>query len=495
VIRADASVALGSGHVMRCLALADQVRKRGGAVRFVARELPGNLIPLLREKGYDTAVLPGRADVASPEWLDPHWQADAEDTLSACADAEHDWLIVDSYALDARWEASVRKRAARVMAIDDLANRPHDCDLLLDQNLNGEAAARYEPLVTPDSLRLIGPHYALLRPAFQEARRRARKRDGRVGRLLVSFGGAGPNEATIKSLAAVRELGRPDIAVDVVTGRGDPAALRDICPDLPQVTVHPAVEDMAGLMERADLSIGATGSTAWERCCLGLPAVVLTLAANQETNARELAALGCCAHLGRAEATDAGTLAAALRQLLAEPERVQAMSRAAFELVDGRGVQRVARLLDPAAIELRDARPEDSERVLEWRNAEVTRRYSHDPRPLSSCGHAAWFRDILQRTGSALLIGEAAGTEIGVLRYDFSGSECTVSVYLVPGQHGHGYGPRLLRAGHQWLRRRHPMVKRVRAEVHEANRSSVLAFRQAGYRQAGDVFVKDVAPV
>jgi RimJ/RimL family protein N-acetyltransferase len=162
--------------------------------------------------------------------------------------------------------------------------------------------------------------------------------------------------------------------------------------------------------------------------------------------------------------------------------------------VDGRGTERVARGLDTSVLRLRLAVHGDRERILLWRNAGETRRHSHDSAPIDTAAHASWFDGVLRAERSALLIGARAGQEVGVLRYDFNGSECTVSIYLVPGQHGRGYGPRLLREGHDWLRRHRPEVTRVRAEVQAANCGSIHAFREAGYEPGGgELYIKCVA--
>lgn len=357
--RADASVQIGSGHVMRCLSLADELRARGAETYFVGRALPGNLGALIRERGHHAALLPPPAPLAPPaasveeegdaapahaEWLAVPWSQDAAETARALqAAGDFDWLVVDHYAVDARWENSLRRTGRSTLVIDDLADRPHDCDLLLDVNLQ-EPEGRYAGLVPAWCQQLLGPQYALLRPQFVAARPGPARRDGRVARLLVFFGGSDHDNLTGLALTTLAELGRDDLAVDVVLGASNPRRreLEALCSALAGVTCHFSVADMAALMAAADLAIGAAGVTTWERACLGLPALVVTIAANQRPTAACAARRGILTWLGDAREVTATTLAAALRAALAAPATLMAQSRRGMDLVDGGGAARVA---------------------------------------------------------------------------------------------------------------------------------------------------------
>ena len=249
------------------------------------------------------------------------------------------WLIVDHYALDKRWEGQMRPFTGKIMVIDDLADRPHDCDLLLDQNLYKGMERRYEGLVPDHCERLLGPRYALLRPEFAAARRTLRHRDGRVRRILVFFGGSDLSNETAKALEAIRLLNRSDIAVDVVVGasnaKGD--MIREICQRMPNTCFHLQVENMAELMALADLAIGAGGTTTWERCYLGLPTIVLVLADNQREVAEAMSAAGAIRNVGwHADVTSTG-LAEALRMAMASPDFLNAMSERCFAIMGGPG--------------------------------------------------------------------------------------------------------------------------------------------------------------
>lgn len=194
VFRTDSSVQIGSGHVMRCLTLAEQLREMGVEILFICRELIGNLNDLIVSKGFNLCPLPApeKFDVVldwnqHASWLEVPWEKDANETTDCLKKSigHADWLIVDHYALDTIWERRLRLQAANIMVIDDLADRPHDCNMLLDQNLYTNSESRYQGLVTENCLKFFGPRYALLRKEFIAARRQLRKRNGTIRRILI----------------------------------------------------------------------------------------------------------------------------------------------------------------------------------------------------------------------------------------------------------------------------------------------------------------------
>lgn len=333
-IRADATTHLGTGHVMRCLALADELRSRGAHTRFLCRAIPGHLGEVLMARGHPVIDLGD--DSGGP----------TEDARQ-CAAMLHDedWLVVDHYGLGADWEMAMRRSGRHLLAIDDLG-RAHDCDLLLDQNLKpGDA---YVGRVPPACRVLIGPAFALLRASFQARRGEGLVRDGEVRRLLVLFGGGDALDLTDLTLDALDRLGRPALVVEVVVGSGHPqlARIRARCRARRDWRMHVQAEDVAGLMASSDLAIGAAGISTWERACVGLPALVITFADNQQPIAAAAQAAGLLTWLGDARAMTPARLADRLLEALADalvaPARLHAQSRAGLALVDGAGCRRVA---------------------------------------------------------------------------------------------------------------------------------------------------------
>jgi UDP-2,4-diacetamido-2,4,6-trideoxy-beta-L-altropyranose hydrolase len=346
-IRVDASTRIGTGHVMRCLALARALREKSVRIVFVSRPGAGDLISFVSDQGFEVRALkhasPHENDAgggAYSEWLGASVETDARES-SAClkTDAPWDWLLVDHYALDARWEKIVKERARKIFVIDDLANRPHVCDALLDQNLQTDMDTRYQSLVPASCRLLLGPRFALLRPEFYEARFQLKQRDGAVRKVLIFFGGVDTTNETEKTLRAFRQLQPFNLSLDVVVTSANPNAetIRRLCAELPAARFHRDVQNMAALMTQSDLAVGAGGVTSWERCYLGLPSILLVLADNQTGPAEALAARGAAWNLGPRARVDADDIAKAVRRALENPAELRKMSATALAIMANGG--------------------------------------------------------------------------------------------------------------------------------------------------------------
>ncbi|KKM12352.1 hypothetical protein SY88_04175 [Clostridiales bacterium PH28_bin88] len=351
VFRVDASVQIGSGHLMRCLTLADALCRKGARVSFVCHELPGNFCDFVENKGCQVHRLPyteqhvndAYRDLTHVERLRVDWQSDAEQTQAVLKKDEEDidWLIVDHYSLDHRWETYLRPLVKKIMVIDDLADRSHDCDLLLDQNLYQNIETRYEGLVPKDCRKLLGPQYALLRPQFRAARKNLRKRNGSVKRILIFFGGSDPANETTKALEAIRLLNRWDIAVDAVVGGANPHVeqVKRLCSVMPNVNFYCQVDNMAQLMADADLAIGAGGSATWERCILGLPSITLVVAPNQLEATASVAGAGATWNLGWSSGVSPERLMEAVKKAIDNPEALKEMGERAMRLMESVSIE------------------------------------------------------------------------------------------------------------------------------------------------------------
>jgi UDP-2,4-diacetamido-2,4,6-trideoxy-beta-L-altropyranose hydrolase len=428
--RADASAAIGTGHAMRCGALESALATRGAQ-----------------------AVIAGEP----------------------C-----DWLVVDNYALDEKWEREQRPRAAKIAVIDDLADRRHDCDLLLDQNHFPNAATRYDGLVPARCRKLLGPRYALLRSEFAQQRNSLPARTGRVGRVLVSFGGVDAGNQTSKVIALLKDLG---VAADVVAGSANPhvEALARQCAAA-GFTFHRQAANMAELMAQADLAIGAGGSTTWERCCLGLPTLQVAIAPNQVALSQALALEGIVTYLG------ASVSAAAIREALSSPARLQAQSRKMMALVDGLGARRVAAALlaSPASsLSLRAARVEDAQLYFDWANDPTVRSQSFDGKPIAWPEHAAWFAKRLADS-VLLLAADEAGLPAGQARFEPREGAWRLSYSMAAEFRGAGLAAKMLDMALQELRRRKvgPAGAKLLAEVKTGNAASRRVFAALGFTEA-----------
>lgn len=318
-IRADASIAIGTGHIMRCLTLAEALRSQQDDITFICREVAGNCCNLIADKGFNVMRLP-----AADEFDAAH---DAEQTAGVIG-AGLDWLIVDHYGIGATWERQLRPHGGQIMVIDDLADRHHDCDLLLDQNLFDNQQQRYDTLVPPGCRLFLGPRYALLREEFITAQQTLRQRDGTVRRILLFFGGSDPTNETEKTLLSINRPGFREISVDVVVGSANPNGdrIQNLCNAMENVSFHRQITNMAELMAQADLAIGAGGTATWERCLLGLPTLVVVVADNQAHPAQTADKAGVVRLVGVSAEVTATSLAMAIETALQTPPELARMA-------------------------------------------------------------------------------------------------------------------------------------------------------------------------
>lgn len=350
--RVDASLEIGTGHVMRCMALAQALRKCGATCRFISRDLPGHMADRIADEGFGVSLLPRSEGVTLQDgpphahWAGVEWTKDAAQTSVALESNSPDWLVMDHYAFDHRWQRTVCPEGTQLMVIDDLADRAHNCDLLLDQNL-GRRPSDYDMLVPEGCTRLIGPRYALLRPEFAEARASALSaRKGRpLKRLLISMGGVDAVDATSAVLNALRYASLPEgMEISIIMGGQAPALekVRALARDMQCTTqIEVDVGGMACRMAAADLAIGAGGATTWERCAVGLPSIIVETANNQASIAAAIVHAG--AGLAPSSLQTPG-FARELANAVAEfndPARLGAMSDAAAAACDGEGTERV----------------------------------------------------------------------------------------------------------------------------------------------------------
>ncbi|WP_415883471.1 UDP-2,4-diacetamido-2,4,6-trideoxy-beta-L-altropyranose hydrolase [Neptuniibacter sp. QD34_54] len=351
IFRVDSSITMGSGHVMRCLTLAEALTRHGAICRFICAEHNGNLIELISQRGYLVHSLPlamstviDIGSLAHSSWLGRNQAEDAALSLPFIQRFEPDWLIIDHYALDYEWESSISALVSNIMVIDDLADRRHDCDILLDQTF-GRNKSDYKPLVPAKCALLCGTHYALLRPEFSKWRY-AKKSSTRLDRLhvLINLGGVDKDNYTGEVLKQIKKIDHiSQLKLSIVMGSQAPwlDSIRELANELQcETTVLVGVNNMAELMHSADISIGAAGSTSWERCCLGLPTIMLVTADNQRLIAtvlhEEYVAI----------LTDVKGLNCAINDIMTNNEKLSVMSSNASRICDGEGAARVINTIE-----------------------------------------------------------------------------------------------------------------------------------------------------
>lgn len=337
---------------MRCLTLAKALQKKAEKILFVCRHIPSHFRTELEQLSMELAIIGDNSkkqidDLAHSNWLGTSQAQDAEYTTNVLVGNNWEWLIVDHYALDVRWESILRQTVKKIMVIDDIADRQHDCDILLDQNYYLDMESRYERKVPSHCQLLLGPRYALLRDEFKELHEQVKIRNGPIKHILVFFGGADIDNYTGLTVEVLSQIEIPNLHVDVVIGKEHPyrKGIIDTCKKY-HFLCHVQTNRMAKLMASADLAIGAAGSASWERCCLGLPTVLISIADNQINIAKSIDFLGAGVFAGKSTEVNKNNLRKKINSLINSDNKIlHMMSTKAFSVVDGLGIKRVCHKL------------------------------------------------------------------------------------------------------------------------------------------------------
>ena len=350
--RVDASHDIGIGHLMRCLTLANEVKKNGAQTKFVCRHLPKSLHALLSSQGHEFILLDHSNEkkpldkLANSYLLETSQKQDAIDSLKALSGKTWDWLVIDHYAIDVIFEKELRKAVKKIFVIDDIADRYHDCDVLLDQNLYPNMESRYTEKLHKNCKVLLGPEYALLRDEFRQLREYVKPRAGPIRRIFIFFGGVDPKNLTIRTIKAIKSIAN-NIAVDVVIGAENlhRNKIEEAC-KINNYNLYVQTKRMAELMAASDLAIGAGGSASWERCCLGLATVSVAFADNQYDIANSLDNVGACIFIGDQESATQKKIESTLELVINDSNLLLSISEKAFSLVDGCGAERVCKVIN-----------------------------------------------------------------------------------------------------------------------------------------------------
>jgi len=475
----DASPAIGGGHAVRCLTLADALSAVGWTCELVVGPETVSTVPAVGQSGHSVVELDA-----------------IEGATSRIEASAPDLVVVDHYRLDGSFEAVGRAVGARVLVIDDLANRSHDCDLLLDPT-PGRSAGEYAGLVPSGCRTLMGPDYALVRPQFRAQRRASNKRrtGGRVQRILINMGATDAVNCTRLALDAISQA-VPHVDVDLLLGATAPH-LRDLQAYVDtfddSICLHVGIENVAELMSAADIAIGAGGTSSYERCAVGLPTLLIITADNQSTLARGLEALGAVENLGSHEKLDAAAVAGRLADLCGDHARCEQIAKRAADLCDARGATRVLlELVEPTttqdgrSVRLRLVSAEDEQIMLEWQRHPSTRRFARNPQVPTEAEHHAWLSEQLVSVNAIPTLIEHGGVPAGVLRFKQQEGAAQSAVYRVsilvaPEHRRTGLALAALRMGRQVL----PGAE-LTAETLPGNHASAALFEAATYQREED---------
>ena len=333
-IRADSGTKIGYGHFIRCIALADTLKKNF-KINFISRSLEGSLISDIQDKGFGIFRFYSNSEKINEK-------NDAQKTISLIKkhSGQKNILIIDNYQLSKKWETYVKPFVHKLIVIDDLPNRSHNCDLLIDQNLHTKVNGLYKGLIPSNCIKLIGPKFSMIRKEFRMMRKSVKPRTFPIKKILVSFGGSDIENQTLVALNSIKKM-NGKINVDVVVGKANKCkkTLKIFCNKNKHFTYYEQIDNIADLMLSSDLSIGSSGSTTWERCSLGLPAIVSISSNDQRDIANSLSRKKCIINLGDVKKLKESSYINVITNL--KKNDLRNMSKNSMSLVDGNGTQRI----------------------------------------------------------------------------------------------------------------------------------------------------------
>jgi UDP-2,4-diacetamido-2,4,6-trideoxy-beta-L-altropyranose hydrolase len=456
IFRVDASIQMGTGHVMRCLTLAQALKENGASVRFICRKHKGSLIGKIRSSGFNVydlevfekAVIDNK--LAHSHWLGATQKQDATECINILSSSEVYLLVVDHYGIDEDWHNDLRPYCKKIIVIDDLADRKHNCDFLLDQNYTQDKS-RYDLLVSPGAVKFLGPKYALLREDFVKNIKQRAWFTESVSRVFIFFGGTDPDNLTNIALQSLCQSKLKHLFIDVVIGLTNPnrdVIEREVSKN-PKATLYIQTDRISELMIKADVSLGSGGMATWERMALGLPSIVITTAENQIPSIKSLYRDGYVVWLGSSNRVDKKIIYNAMLDFIENFEKSREKSRKCQALVSGKGAKNISDLLifGPSLRDLvvRKAEIADSLLYWYWVNDAVVRENSLSQKCIKWIDHQKWFNDKLKNTNSVLLLVEFDTFLIGQVRFDCKASSCLIDYSIAKQFRGFGLGKVVLR--------------------------------------------------
>ena len=499
LLRADSSVAMGTGHVMRCLALAQAWQDIGGRAIFAMADSTPGIRARLAAESCELVYISSAAGT----------EEDSRQAITLAREYNAGSVVVDGYQFGADYQHALKSAGVKILFLDDYGHAEHYfADFVLNQNVTADESLYQQK--EPQTWLLLGPRYSLLRREFSAWKDWTREVSPVVRRLLIMMGGSDAENLTARTIEALSSAGL-DLETTIVVGGSNPhlAALEaEVAHSGLKIELVRDVTNMAERMARADVALSAAGSTCWELCLLGLPALLVDVAENQTALAKELDRRGCAIHIGSRDVS-AEAIAAGLRRLCRDHELRISLFQRSRELVDGNGARRVVSVLrGTEGVRLRRVRLEDRRILWEWANDPAVRASSFSPDPISWETHVAWFAEkcsldkqaesaseTAQNKSEIWIAEDAAGTAIGQVRFDIRpDGSCEVDVSVVPSMRGLGLASTLIQLGVQELRQKQPKV-RVHALIKAANVASLKAFEQAGFRRMGTDQIRGYATI
>lgn len=480
LFRADADHKIGTGHVMRLLALAQAWKAKGGGSIFILASSQSGIEERLKKEGMEVMVLNQKAGSLE----------DAAKTAEEAKSRKAAWIVLDGYHFDQAYQKKIQSQGIKLLYVDDEANRePYIADLLLNQNLYARSEL-YRFSGISDRL-LLGNRYTLLRQEFLKEGQ-GRVRSGKVKNLLMTLGGSDPENVTFKCLQAL-EMIKPQCKVTVVLGVCNPRkdeVMKSIRHTVLKIEVLESAANMPALMKDSDAAFAAAGSTSWELCFMGVPSLYVAVAENQIPLAASLQEQGAGVNLGWHAKLTVSELASSLRSFLEDEPLRKKISEKALALFDGKGAERVLAAIRASSIQFRSAAEGDCEQIWKWANHPDVRRVSFSTKEIPWKDHVKWFQSKKLDPRTKIWIAESEDhTPLGELRCDRENDAATLSIIVDPQHQKKGYGTAMICKAVKELFQ-DTSIKTLQAYVKPVNEASARAFQKAGFENQGQTMIQ-----
>ena len=472
LFRVDSSSKIGGGHLIRCLELAKLFKKNEYKIFFICRNFVGNLNNGVTEENFNLLLIDDPSK---------NYERDFNNSEILIKNlGKFNFLVVDNYQLDILWESQMRKYAKKIIAIDDLANRKHDCDILIDQNFAENNDLRYEGLVNKNTIKLLSPKYSIIKKEFRNINIK-KSVNKKVENIFICFGATDPSNHSIKVIEALDLLNYELNSINVFTTEENLnyEALKKKCSTTKNCFFYSNKFQLPEILSSCDLAIGSGGSMCWERAFLGVPSIVFGIAKNQIEIIKALIKNEIVVGEHWNPKPDINLIKYWLKFVIDNPKILGKLSNKSKEMVDGFGLDRINEYIKPVEFKFREVTLNDAKKLFVWRNNPNIRNISKNKNTLKFESHIIWLKKVLRDPKILFLIAENEKEPIGVIRFNISQNIANVSIYKVPNSRK-SFG--LIKKSSNWLFKSNPNIKGIRAEILEENEISYNAFYSAGYR-------------
>lgn len=482
LFRVDSSIEIGGGHLSRCLEIAKLLNQRKINVFFLCKELEGNLNEWIKYENFKLFII--RENYISIE----EEIKDIEKLLKPFSPFKY--LIIDNYSIDKVWENAIKKIIPKIVVIDDLANRKHNCDILIDQNYISNHENRYKALVPKETIQLLSSKYAIIKDKIKNNKRLSKPNFKKPSKLFICFGAIDSKGYTLATLRALKKISHKFELISVFTSNKN-ISLKDITYQgslINNCKIYTDHNLLPDLLSSSDIAIGAGGTMSWERALLGIPSLVFGIADNQTKVLESLIKNGIVIGESSSKFPDENKIQNWLEVIISNPKLLEGLSERSRKIIDGYGCNRICEVLFPSEIKFRYAIDKDSKKIFEWRNLPEIQKISKKQDEIKFYDHQKWFENCMHNPNSILLIAEYDLSAIGVIRFDINDKEAEISIYKIPGKKKI-FG--LLNKSTSWFFENYPKIKTITANIIPNNVKSCEAFFSAGYKQLNFKFIKE----